>query len=125
MNNNNTTYKDSPLGKIPVDWEVKTLGELCKIFVGRDLKESNYSSTKNDKYKYPVFSNTVQDEGLYGYYDIEEYSGESLTIVGRGAGLGKAFTRDGCFGAIGRLLVLFPFENVNAHYITEYVTIVR
>jgi type I restriction enzyme S subunit len=26
--NNNTTYKDSPLGKIPSDWEVKTLGEV-------------------------------------------------------------------------------------------------
>jgi type I restriction enzyme S subunit len=29
--NNNTTYKDSPLGKIPSDWEVKTLGEVCLL----------------------------------------------------------------------------------------------
>ncbi len=29
--NNNTTYKDSPLGKIPKDWEVRTLGEVCLL----------------------------------------------------------------------------------------------
>jgi type I restriction enzyme S subunit len=28
--NNNTTYKDSPLGKIPSDWEVKRLGEIVE-----------------------------------------------------------------------------------------------
>jgi len=31
MINNNTTYKDSPLGKIPVDWEVMTLKDCCLI----------------------------------------------------------------------------------------------
>jgi type I restriction enzyme S subunit len=31
MNNANTIYKDSPLGKIPSDWEVKTLGEVCLL----------------------------------------------------------------------------------------------
>jgi len=33
MNNNNTTYKDSPLGKIPNDWEVKKVGEVCDKFL--------------------------------------------------------------------------------------------
>jgi type I restriction enzyme S subunit len=31
MNINNTTYKDSPLGKIPVDWELRTLKDCCLI----------------------------------------------------------------------------------------------
>jgi type I restriction enzyme S subunit len=30
MNNNNTTYKDSPLGKIPDDWEVRKLMEITE-----------------------------------------------------------------------------------------------
>jgi len=38
MNNNNTTYKDSPLGKIPSYWEVKTLGELGKTLIGLTYK---------------------------------------------------------------------------------------
>jgi type I restriction enzyme S subunit len=29
MNNNNTKYKDSPLGKIPGDWKVKTIEEIA------------------------------------------------------------------------------------------------
>jgi type I restriction enzyme, S subunit len=37
MNNNNTTYKDSPLGKIPGDWEVKTLGELGTFSKGKGI----------------------------------------------------------------------------------------
>lgn len=31
MSNNSTTYKDSPLGKIPIDWEMKTVGSAFKI----------------------------------------------------------------------------------------------
>ncbi len=37
MNNNNTIYKDSPIGKIPSDWEVKTLGELGTFSKGKGI----------------------------------------------------------------------------------------
>jgi type I restriction enzyme, S subunit len=37
MNNNNTIYKDSPLGKIPVDWEVKALRELGTFSKGKGI----------------------------------------------------------------------------------------
>ncbi|MCA0333247.1 MAG: restriction endonuclease subunit S [Bacteroidetes bacterium] len=107
--------------KVPVGWEMKFIADVCNIYVGRDLKENNFSNSKSEEYIVPVYSNTVENEGLYGYYNIEEFSGESTTIVGRGAGLGTAFTRNGKYGAIGRLLVLFPKENVIAHYITEFV----
>lgn len=118
---NKPGFKHTALGWIPEDWEIKTVQELCSIYVGKDLKEDNFSSTKDENYKYPVYSNTVENEGLYGFYNIAEYIGDSLTIVGRGAGLGTAFTRKHGYGAIGRLLILFPNEKNNAHYITEYV----
>jgi len=114
-------YKQTEVGLIPEDWEVKSIADCVSISVGRDLKEENYSTYQDDIFKYPVFSNTVAHKGLYGFYDIPEYSGESLTIVGRGVGLGTAFTRKGSFGAIGRLLVLFPEKNVNANFLTEYI----
>jgi type I restriction enzyme S subunit len=41
--NNNTTYKDSPLGKIPSDWEVKTLGKVAKITSGGTPSRINKS----------------------------------------------------------------------------------
>ncbi len=31
-------YKMSEVGVIPEEWEVKTFGEITKIFVGKDLK---------------------------------------------------------------------------------------
>ncbi|MEB8345090.1 restriction endonuclease subunit S [Flavobacteriaceae bacterium KMM 6898] len=107
--------------QLPSEWDLKSIGDLCTIYVGRDLKETLYSKIRSNEFNYPVYSNTVEEEGLYGYYNFKEFTGESLTIVGRGAGLGTAFTRKGSYGAIGRLLVLFPNEKVSAHYITEYV----
>jgi len=32
MNDNGITYKDTPLGRIPCDWEIKTLGSSSPIF---------------------------------------------------------------------------------------------
>lgn len=114
-------YKQTEVGIIPEDWEVKPIGDFFSISVGRDLKKENYSTSQDDVFKYPVFSNTVSNEGFYGFYNFPEYNGESLTIVGRGVGLGTAFKRSGGFGAIGRLLVLFPKENVNAAFVSEYI----
>lgn len=112
--------KKTKRGWIPDEWEEKKFSEIAQIKVGRDLKEESYSPIKTIKHIYPVYSNTVDNLGFYGFYDFAEYEGESLTIVGRGAGLGRAFCREGCFGAIGRLLIVFPNKNHNAKYITEY-----
>ena len=103
------------------EWEVKKLGEITKIFVGKDLKEENFSSYADNIFKCPVYSNTVDNEGLYGYYNIAEYQGDSLSVVGRGVGLGTAFNRNGGYGAIGRLLLLFPDINVDTKYLCEYI----
>ena len=114
-------YKQTEVGLIPEDWQVKSISEITSISVGRDLKTNHYSSYQDDIFKYPVYSNTVSNFGLYGYYDIADYEGASLTIVGRGVGLGKAFARIGGFGAIGRLLVLFPTNNVDPFFLSEYI----
>ena len=114
-------YKLTEVGVIPEDWEVKPVGELVLISVGRDLIEAHYSYYQDGVFQYPVFSNTVDNKGLYGFYSIYEYNGESLTVVGRGVGLGTAFKRKGRYGAIGRLLVLFPKPNIDATFLTEYI----
>ena len=97
------------------------LGDACEISVGRDLVEDRFSVTKTGTHIYPVFSNSVENYGLYGFYDFPEYDRKAVTVVGRGAGLGTAFIRNGGFGAIGRLLVLFPNENVDPDYLAEYI----
>ena len=116
-----TGYKQTEVGVIPDDWEIRTIGELVSVSVGGDLEEDSFSTYQDDIFKYPIFSNTVSIEGLYGFSNISEYEGESLTVVGRGVGLGTAFKRSGRYGAIGRLLVLFPNPIADANFLTEYI----
>lgn len=113
-------YKQTNVGIIPEDWALKDLGDISNIFIGGDLKEDNFSIYQDDVFKYPVYSNTADNGGLYGYYDIPEYEGDSVTVVGRGR-LGTAFKRKGKYGAIGRLLVLFPNKCVDSGYLAEYI----
>ena len=114
-------YKDSPLGIIPEDWEVKRLGDVCDISVGRDVQTDHFSEVQTDVYKYPVYSNTVEDKGLYGFYNYEEFTEGKVTVVGRGVGLGTSFARTNGFGAIGRLVVLTPNDNLSNHYLENYI----
>lgn len=114
-------YKDSPLGIIPKEWEVKKLGEVCNISVGRDVQVDHFSEFMTNVYKYPVYSNTIEEKGLYGYYNYEEYTKGKVTVVGRGVGLGTSFARDNGFGAIGRLVVLTPKEKLSNHYLESYI----
>tara|TARA_B110000503_G_scaffold33116_1_gene53857 strand:- start:5807 stop:6967 length:1161 start_codon:yes stop_codon:yes gene_type:complete len=117
-----TEFKDTKIGRIPKDWKLVKIGEVTKIKVGRDLKEDSFSEIKTETHKYPVFSNTVSNNGFYGgYYNFAEHIGRSLTIVGRGVGIGTSFSRDGGYGAIGRLLVLFPNDDVNEIFMSNYV----
>ena len=115
-------YKQTEVGVIPVDWEDLPLGDVSEIHVGRDLIEDRFSQALDLRFRFPVFSNTVSNSGLYGYYSTPEYEGDSLTVVGRGVGLGTAFARTGGYGAIGRLLVLFPVHHrADAQYLTSYI----
>jgi restriction endonuclease S subunit len=107
--------------KLPNGWKEYRISRIARIYVDRDLKEDSYSEIRTDTHRYPVYSNTVQNRGLYGFYDFEEYPGKCLTVVGRGAGLGTAFPRASGFGAIGRLLVISPRKNFDTHYLSEYI----
>lgn len=43
----NTTYKQTELGLIPEDWEVKKLGELGKIINGLTYSPENIKETEH------------------------------------------------------------------------------
>ncbi|MBD2048739.1 restriction endonuclease subunit S [Coleofasciculus sp. FACHB-64] len=114
-------YKQTEVGVIPEDWTVVSIGEVANISVGKDVNEAHFSTEQDAKYKYPVYSNTVDNKGLYGYYDYAEFNGNSLTVVGRGVGLGTAFSRIGSYGAIGRLVVVFPKMQCDNRFLTNYI----
>ena len=113
-------YKLSPLGIIPEDWEVKRLGDCFDICAGRDLVTETYSPTKTIKHQYPIFSNSLENKGLYGYTSTPRHKANSITITGRGS-LGHAEYREQDIDAIIRLLVLTPKMEISCELITNYI----
>ena len=107
---------------VPEGWKVHRISEIADIHVGKDLQKNRFSDVQTEKHIYPVYSNSLTNKGLYGYYDFEEYNGNCLTVVGRGV-LGTAFARISGFGAIGRLLVIAPDSRIlfDVSYLAEYI----
>jgi type I restriction enzyme S subunit len=104
------TLPDQRISSEVPDRSIQKPRSSCKReLIRRSLKDSSYP--------FPVYSNTVANEGLYGFYSIPEYEGDSVT----GVGLGTAFARTGGYGAIGRLLVLMPNHRVDARFLTTYI----
>ena len=63
----------------PSDWSVSTLGNVSIMGAGGD-KPQNVSPIKTDLYKYPIYSNGLSNEGLYGFTDKPKISEESVTV---------------------------------------------
>ena len=108
------------MGVIPQEWEIKTLCECFSISAGRDLQKAFYSATPSEIHRYPIFSNSLENKGLYGYTSHPRHKSGSITITGRGM-LGVAEYRNIDFDAIVRLLVLFPKRPITGSLIAEYI----
>ncbi len=116
-----TKHQQSIANHAPDGWSINSIGEIATIKIGGDLQTKNFSPRRTENHQYQVYSNTVENFGLYGYYSTPEYPEASLTMIGRGVGLGKAFPRHEKFGAIGRLIVITPNKNFDFNYLSQYI----
>ena len=91
----------------PNDWIQTTIGELFDVSAGGDLKKQYFSKHHSSIHQYEVFSNGIDNRGLYGYTSMPVYSGNVVTVTARGT-IGQAYYREKPFDAIIRLLVLSP-----------------
>ena len=66
-------FKETEIGKIPVDWEVKRLEMLFHISAGGDLSKISFSKDKSNEYKYPVYSNSLNNKGIEELFKELEY----------------------------------------------------
>lgn len=82
------TFKDTELGKIPSDWEIKTLDNFCNIFTGK----------KN--------ANAAVNKGMHTFFtcapdplsiDTYIYDGKAIIIAGNGSYTGRTQFFDGKF----------------------------
>ena len=91
----------------PKDWEEATIGKLFDVSAGGDVKKHCFSKQRTLTCRYEVFSNSIDNRGLYGYTSMPVFYGNALTVTARGT-IGHAFYRENDFDAIIRLLVLSP-----------------
>lgn len=111
-----------PFGRsIPPDWTILTLDDVSQMGAGGD-KPKNVSSIQTEAYPYPIYSNGLSDEGLYGYTDTARISEESVTVSARGT-IGFVCLRHIPYVPIVRLVTLVPKTDIlSAKYLYLYLS---
>ena len=100
----------------PNNWTISTLGNISIMSTGGD-KPQNVSQTKTNLCQYPIYSNSLSKEGLYGFTDKPKISEESVTVSARGT-IGYVCLRHIPYVPIVRLITLVPkTEAISAKYL--------
>lgn len=94
----------------PSEWTISTLGKVSTMGVGGD-KPQMVSSTKTVECPHPIYSNGINDEGLYGYTDTPKITDESVTVSARGT-IGFVCLRHVPYVPIVRLVTLVPNTDI-------------
>lgn len=100
------------------EWSLKSLEEVANVVASGDLDKDSFSQEKTDLHTFPIYSNSVSYEGLYGYNTYSKYPPNSVTITARGT-LGIAFVRNTEFVGIGRLLIASDLEGTDPVFLKE------
>lgn len=79
-----------------------------------------FSEIKDEEFKYPLYANALEKEGLLGYYKESKYIANSITITARG-NIGHSIVRKSDFNAIGRLIILNSKKELNNDFFSEYI----
>ena len=75
-------FKDSPLGRIPVEWNVATVDQIASVTTGdKDTQDADPSA------EYPFFVRSQTIERISSY----SFDGEAVLTAGDGVGTGKVF----------------------------------
>jgi type I restriction enzyme, S subunit len=112
-------FKDED-GKDYPEWEKVSLSKLFTIKAAGDLDKDLFAKHYDTAHSYPVYANSLNNKGLYGYYKIHTYKKNKLTVTARGV-LGYASSKDHDFVAVGRLLVLDPKPETNIFFFEQYI----
>ena len=75
-------FKDSPLGRIPAEWDVATVDQIASVTTGdKDTQDADPSA------EYPFFVRSQTIEKISSY----SFDGEAVLTAGDGVGTGKVF----------------------------------
>ena len=89
-------------------WEVKRITDLCiEISAGGDASKHEIKKTKDEIFSVPVYSNGIDEDGLYGYSNHATINQPAITLAARGT-IGAAFIRREPYIPIIRLVSVIP-----------------
>ena len=107
-------------GKKPPDWREDELGNVTTLNAGGD-KPIIFSPTPTVECSIPVYSNGIDNLGLYGYTDYPKVTEESVTVSARGT-IGFVCLRQDPFVPIVRLVTVIPNKSfITAKYLYLYL----
>ncbi|WBV54127.1 restriction endonuclease subunit S [Chryseobacterium gambrini] len=116
-----TQYKQTPIGLIPTDWEVKKLGEVVEFLDGKrkPIKDSDRSKMRGS-YPYYGASGIIDYVNDFIFDDELILLGEDgANIINRSSPL--AFMVEGKIWVNNHAHVLKPYSHYNRAYVTEYL----
>ena len=93
-------------GVMPDGWREAELGDVAFLSAGGD-KPTIWSPTPTDDCAIPIFSNGIDNFGLYGYTNRPKITEESVTVSARGT-IGYVCLRQDPFVPIVRLVTVVP-----------------
>lgn len=101
---------------IPKGWEVKRISDIANVGAGGDAPK-NQTPIKTTTNFIPIYSNSVDDNGLYGYTDKARVTKKSITISARGT-VGFVCLRFEPYCPIVRLLYAVPKIDTDLYYLS-------
>ena len=101
------------------NWEYKKLGETCNLSAGGD-KPSETQKYMTEDCNIPIFSNGIENEGLYGFCQKPKVDVPAITISGRGT-IGVPFLRMNPFVPIIRLIVVIPSKKIFIKFLYYWI----
>lgn len=105
--------------EIPEGWAVKTLKDISEIKAGGD-KPKIFSKFITKECNIPIYSNGLENNGLYGYTEQATIEEGSVTVSARGT-IGYANLRNTAFMPIVRLICVTPKNKKYAKYIEIFM----
>ena len=115
-----TIYKKMFVEDADENWKSMKLGELAELSAGGD-KPDCFSITETEKCNIPIFSNGIENYGLYGFTDKPKITKESVTVSARGT-IGFPCLRLEPYFPIIRLVSVTPNETyTDAIYLYYYL----
>lgn len=123
-NGGEMVYNDVLKQEIPNGWGDTTLDFVADIQAGGD-KPQNISVNKTDIYHVPIYANSTENEGLYGYTSEAKIFEKSITVSARGAIIGYTVLRLKPFVPIVRLITVIPKQQNLLTYLFQYIKSIK